>query len=285
MIISKSVITAAAPDEGRLPLQRIVDLDGVEKAALQILIEEILAAGIERICIVVRPDDRDAYAEATGEYAGNLTFVEQTKPRGYGDALFRAADFLGGEPFLHLVSDHLYISGESRRCAQQLVETARSTNAAISAVQPTHESMLPYYGTVGGRLVAGKTNLYEIEEVLEKPTPTEAEQRLIVPGLRAGQYLCLFGMHVLTPMVMEILERQLAEAEGGRIGLSPALNELAGRERYLAQVLCGVRHNIGIKYGTLFAQLALTLNGDDREEILARLVELLAGRQQGIAPR
>ncbi len=281
MNISKSVITAAGPDQRRLPLQRFVDLDGVEKAALQILIEEILAAGIDQICIVVRPDDRDAYAEAAGEYVGNLTFVTQEQPRGYGEALLRAADFVGNEPFLHLVSDHLYISSESRRCAQQLVETARSTSAAISAVQATRESMLPYYGTVGGRLVAGKTNLYEIEDVVEKPTPTEAEQRLIVPGLRAGQYLCLFGIHVLTPTVMEILERHVAEAGGVPVLLSPALNELAGRERYLAKVLRGARYNVGLKYGSLFAQLALTLNGDDRDEILTRLVELLAVRQQG----
>ena len=41
--------------------------------------------------------------------------------------------------------------------------------------------------------------------MIEKPTPTEAEQRLIVPGLRAGHYLCFFGMHVLTPAVMELL--------------------------------------------------------------------------------
>jgi UTP--glucose-1-phosphate uridylyltransferase len=285
MNVSKSVITAAGPDQRRLPLQRFVDLDGVEKSALQILVEEILAADIEQICIVVRPDDRDAYAEAAGEVAGNLAFVVQEEPRGYGDALLRAADFVGDEPFLHLVSDHLYISGESRRCAQQLVETARAAGAAISAVQPTRESMLPYYGTVGGRLVAGKTDLYEVEDVLEKPTPTEAEQRLIVPGLRASHYLCLFGMHVLTPTVMEILGRQVTAAGDERIVLSPALDELAGRERYLARVLCGARYNIGLKYGTLFAQLALTLAGDDREEILAELVELLARRHQGIAGR
>jgi len=49
--------------------------------------------------------------------------------------------------------------------------------------------MLPYYGTVGGKRIAGQTNLYEIEHVLEKPTPTDAEQQLVVPGLRAGRYL------------------------------------------------------------------------------------------------
>jgi UTP--glucose-1-phosphate uridylyltransferase len=53
-------------------------------------------------------------------------------------------------------------------------------------------------------------DFFEIAEVVEKPTPTEAEQRLIVPGLRAGHYLCFFGMHVLTPLVMELLAEDVA---------------------------------------------------------------------------
>lgn len=278
MQISKAVITAAGADQRRLPLQRFVDLDGVEKNALQIVIEEVLAAGVEQICLVVRPGDDAVYAEAAEHYAGMLRFVEQPVPRGYGEALYRAAEFVGDEPFVHLVSDHLYISGEKRRCAQQLVEVARSAAAAVSAVQPTRESMLPYYGAVGGRRVAGRTDLYEIEDVLEKPTPTEAEQRLIVPGLRASHYLCFFGMHVLTATVMEILDQHVTAADGAPVLLSPALDELAQRERYLAMVVNGSRYNIGVKYGTLLAQLALTLNGTDREEVLAKLVELLAGR-------
>jgi len=56
------------------------------------------------------------------------------------------------------------------------------------------------------RSEAGDRGLYEIEKVLEKPTPTLAEEELIVPGLRAGHYLCFFGMHVLTPTVFELLE-------------------------------------------------------------------------------
>ncbi len=130
---------------------------------------------------------------------GRLHFVEQTAALGYGHAVFCAREFAGGAPFLLLVGDHLYVSGGGKRAAQQLVEIARAENCAVSAVQATHESKLPYYGTVGGRLVAGRKGLYEVSEVVEKPTPTEAEQRLIVPGLRAGHYLCFFGMHVLTP--------------------------------------------------------------------------------------
>ena len=283
MQISRAVITAAGVDQQQLPLQRFVDLDGAEKSALQIVVEEVRAAGVEQICIVVRPGSEAAYAEAAREHAGMLQFVAQPTARGYGEALYRAADFVGDQPFVHLVSDHLSISRERRRCAQQLVEAALSAEAAVSAVQPTRESMLPYYGAVGGRRVAGRTDLYEVEVVLEKPTPTEAEQRLIVPGLRASHYLCFFGMHVLTATIMEILGTHVAAAHGAPVALSPALDELARRERYLALVINGARYNIGLKYGTLIAQLALTLSGEDREEILAKLVELLAGRYQGIA--
>ena len=66
---------------------------------------------------------------------------------------------------------------------------------------------------MGGRRVQGRQDLYTIEDVIEKPTPTEAEQRLLVPGLRAGHYLCFFGMHVLGPALMEILARHVAEGQ------------------------------------------------------------------------
>lgn len=279
MKLTKAVITAAGPKQNRLPLQRFVDLDGVEKTALQIIIEDVVAAGVKEIAVVIQPRDDAAYAEAAGEYAQMLTFVEQPQPRGYGEALYRAARFVGGEPFVHLVGDHLYISSESRRCTQQLVEVAKIEDCPVSAVQPTRENMLPYYGTVGGRRVEGRNDLYVIENVLEKPTPTEAEQRLLIPGLRAGQYLCLFGMHVLSPQVIEILGETVAQAGNSSTPLSPALRELASRERYLATELNGTRYNIGVKYGLLTAQLALALNGSEREEVLARLVELLATRR------
>jgi UTP--glucose-1-phosphate uridylyltransferase len=184
------------------------------------------------------------------------------------------------------VSDHLYISRLPRRCAEQLVEVAVAEQCSVSAVQPTRESMLPYYGAVGGSQVGGRTGLYQIERVLEKPTPTKAEQELAVPGLRAGHYLCLFGMHVFTPTVMELLARHVegdgAARHGQPLILSPALAELAKRERYLAFELEGTRFNIGMKYGMLVAQLALALHGSDREEILARMVELLAARYHGV---
>jgi UTP--glucose-1-phosphate uridylyltransferase len=208
-----------------------------------------------------------------------LRFVEQTTPRGYGHAVFSAREFVGREPFLLLVGDHLYVSGSAQRCAQQLVSVAAAENAAVSAVQATHESKLPYYGTVGGRLVPARKGLYEVAQVVEKPTPTEAEQKLIVPGLRAGHYLCFFGMHVLTPFVMELLGEEAARSENGSFHLTTALGKLANRERYLACELSGRRYDIGVKYGLLTAQLALALDGRDRDEVLSGMVELFARRE------
>jgi UTP--glucose-1-phosphate uridylyltransferase len=276
--IKKAIITAAGKSQRTLPLQTLVDRDGVTKAALRILIEEILAAGVEEICVVVSPGDQPAYTAAAGPVK-RLQFVEQTSPLGYGHAVLCAREFAGGEPFLLLVGDHLYLSGAQQRCAQQLAGIAAAENCAVSAVQPTHESKLPFYGAIGGRLVAGRKGLYEIAQVLEKPTPTEAEQKLIVPGLRAGHYLCFFGMHVLTRAVMDLLAEDLARGVPGGILLTTALAQLAKRERYLASELSGRRYDVGVKYGLLYAQLALALDGQDHTEVLSGLVELLARRE------
>jgi UTP--glucose-1-phosphate uridylyltransferase len=295
MKITKAVITSASRNQRGLPLQALVDRDGVQKSALQIILEEAAAAGAENVCVVVCPGDQAAYAAAAGARAEMLSFVEQRQPAGYGHALHCAREFTADDPFLHFVNDHLYVSSSNhggRRCAEQLVAVAAAQDCAVSAVQPTREHVLPYYGVVGGRRVPNAPNLYEVETVIEKPTPTEAEQRLIVPGLRAGHYLGFFGMHVLTPAVMEILgelirQSQSAAASGVRspVQLSPALATLASRERYLAAEVRGQRHNIGVKYGLLMAQMALALDGGDRDEVMAQLLELLATRERHPAPR
>ena len=280
MPIRKAVITAAARGQSTLPLQTLVDRDGTVKSALRIILEEATHSGVEEVCLVIRPGDQAAYAGAAGELASRLHFVEQPQPRGYGHALHCAKSFVGADPFLHLVSDHLYISRATTRCARQLLEIAETENCSVSGVQPTRESVLTHYGTVGGHRVPGRNRLYQIEQVIEKPTPTEAEQKLIVPGLRQGHYLCFFGVHVLTPAVMQLLEESVANHRGQEnIQLSPALAALAHKERYLALEVLGVRYNIGLKYGLLVAQLALALDGQDREEILTQLVELLASRE------
>jgi len=85
-------------------------------------------------------------------------------------------------------------------------------------------------------------------------------------------------MHVLTSTTLEILERLVAN-ENKPVSLAEALNELANRERYLACEIQGQRHNIGVKYGLLNTQLALSLSGVDRDRVLSDMVELLASQK------
>jgi UTP--glucose-1-phosphate uridylyltransferase len=267
--IKKAVITAAGPNQRTLPLQTVIDRDGVEKSILCILIEQALTANIEEVCVVVCPGDEQRYEQAAG-HAGSMRFVEQPTPAGYGNAIYCAREFVGSDPFLHMVGDHLYVN-PSRPSVQRLVELAAAESCCVSGVQRTRESLLPRFGTVAGQPVAGKPGVYRVDTVMEKPTPTEAEQRLMVPGMRAGQYLCFFGVHVLTPAVMSLLARHGT--------LSGALAELARHEQYLALEDDGRRYDLGARYGLLIAQLALAFQGQDRALVLSQLVELLADRE------
>ena len=131
------------------------------------------------------------------------------------------------------------------------------------------------------RVCCGTMGLLGAAESTDAPTSTRLSRYWRNPrppwrnrnsrclGSAPGHYLCLFGMHVLTPLVMELLgedvRQRSSSAEAGPLMLSPALDKLAKRERYLALELEGACYNIGIKYGLLIAQLALVLNGNDRE--------------------
>ena len=78
-------------------------------------------------------------------------------------------------------------------------------------------------------------------------------------------------------MVMELLAEEVARAGNrGNVQLTTALARLADSERYLAYEMRGRRFDIGARYGLLIAQLALALEGEDRDEVLSSLVELLA---------
>ena len=171
MEITKAVITAARSTQRSLPLQTIIDSDGVEKSVLRVLVEEVIDAGVEEICVIVYPGDEAAYAATVGEHAGRLQFVQQGEQLGYAHAVFCARDFVGSDAFLHLVGDHLYVRPDGGRCAASVVETARAHSCSVSAVQGTRETLLPYFGAVGGHRMAGQSGLYRVETVIEKPTP------------------------------------------------------------------------------------------------------------------
>ncbi len=314
MHVRKAVITAAgrgarqhpASDSVQKALLPLVDRDGITKPVIQIIAEEAIESGIEELCVVVAPGDEQVYrqyfaaqqetllsthggasgaaeqAKRLAELDRRLSFAPQERPEGYGHAVWCARQFVGHEPFLLMVSDHLYISSEQRRCSRQVLDLAAQTAGAVAAVQATREHLIHRYGTVAGKRLPGQANVFQIERIIEKPTPSLAEQHLHVPGLRVGHYLCFFGMHVLTPTIFDILDDHVSRdcRDRDEIQLTPALQELARREQYLAVQTNGHRHDIGVRFGALEAQVALALSGADRDEALARLMELVLHFEQ-----
>jgi UTP--glucose-1-phosphate uridylyltransferase len=279
VVVRKAVITAAAKSQRALPLQTLIDRDGNEKSLLRILIEQSLAAGVENIAIVVYPGDEHTYALSAGTYANSVVFIPQREPRGYGHAVHCAQAFTKDDPFLHIVGDHLYVSTDELPSALRMVQLAQRERCSVSGVRLTRESLLSRFGAVAGRRIPQQNNIYRIDTVIEKPTPTEAEQRLLVSGIRSGYYLCFSGIHILTPAVMEILGRKLAADAEARLTLVDALAVLARQEHYLAIEDAGRRYDLGAPYGLLIAQLALALNGRNRGEVLTQMLELFADRE------
>ncbi len=310
MQITKAVITAAgrgvrqypASDTVQKAMLPIVDRDGLTKPVLQIIAEEALDSGIEEICVVTAPGDEDYYRRHFEAFAATLRssfkgvewaeeqarrlaqleqrvrFCVQSSPEGYGHAVWCARDFAAGSPFLLLLGDHLYISRSTARCARQLLDLAAAEECAVSAVQATREHLIHHYGTLAGKRMHNRPDVWAIEEIIEKPTPTLAELRLQVPGLRAGHYLCFFGMHVLTPAIFDLLDDLVRRdvREAGQIQLTTALQTLATRAKYLALETLGTRHNIGVKFGVVEAQIALALAGVDRDRMLSLLIGSVA---------
>lgn len=308
MKIRKAVITAAARGERLYPvadtIQKamlpVVDIDGLHKPVIQIIAEEAFSSGIEEICVVCAPGDGERYtsaftslrdnllqsfqsndwarmeAEKIDHLLANTQFVAQTEALGYGHAVYCAREFVGNEPFLLLLGDYLYVSHlPEKRCAAQLLELASREGCSVSAANPTIEHQIGRYGTLTGKQVANQSGIYQIEKIIEKPSLSQAELELQTPGLRAGYYLCFFGMHVFTPAVFDLLAPEV-EKGGTNILLTPALQQLAQQEKYLALEMKGKRYDLSRRHGLLRAQVALGLAGEAHDETLTTLVESLA---------
>ena len=239
----KAVITAAGPGQRHILNQTLTTHDGNRHSMVEFLLH-LVSASVDQTAFVVPAGSSEAYQATVGETGSRAVFIEQSEPNGYAQAILAARDFVGDQPFLHLVGDHFYLADKQppSTLVESLIGTFQQHQCSVSAVQSTRESLLPYFGAVGGRAVAnaGDVKLFEVDRVIEKPTPTEAERELYAPGLRQGQYLCFFGMHVFTPGLMNIL------ADSGPFpNLSIALEMLFKQERYLAAILPGRRFDIG----------------------------------------
>jgi UTP--glucose-1-phosphate uridylyltransferase len=275
--LKKAIIPMGRPVHGDLPLQHVTTGDGGTSRVAALQIEELLQAGIAEVALITPPGDQRVFRELSAQFGAALVSVEQPEARGFGDAILRAEAWIAGEPFIVQVCDHVFITHAAASCTHQLMEVATREGCAVSAVQANAENQLPYFGVIGGTRVKATTRQYRVETIIEKPTPTVAEERCMIAGLRQGTYLALFGTHALTPQVFGMLrERERHLAAGEKLGLTEALALLAAKEKYLALEVEGQRIDLESPFGLLRAQLALALYGPRREEVMRLLLEEVA---------
>lgn len=309
MNVKKAVITAAARGERLYPVADtvqksmlpIIDVDGINKPMIQIIAEEAFMSGVEEVVVVCAPGDEERYRESFQAIYTNLlkahknsdwaqlqasniknlldrlSFTVQSEPLGYGHAVYQAKHFVGHEPFLLLLGDYLYISDiAGKGCAQQLIELASIENCSVSAVNPTIEHQIGKYGTLTGKAHLNYSGVYQIEKIIEKPSVSLAELELQTPGLRAGYYLCFFGMHVFTPALFDALGDAISHRINDQsVLLTPVLQRMAETDKYLALEMKGSRYDTSKRLGLLQAQIALGLSGCVRDEIQTVIIQTL----------
>ncbi len=287
--IRKAVITAAGRGTRHYPatnsvqkeLFPLVDRDRVTKPTIQIIAEEALSAGIESICIVTAKGGQEQFQrhfapipaadqpafrgkEAALRQSAHLadlgrriTYACQDSPEGFGHAVYCAREFVGDEPFLLMLGDHLYLSGEERSCAQQLADAFKACRATVTAVQRTPTEQLHLFGTIGGE-TTDTPGLYRAAALYEKPSADYAREHLRTPGLPEDTYLCLFGLYAFTPGIFDCLEELIANdiRERGEIQLMSAQAMLRAREPYFACEINGARYDMGVPEGYVETQIA-----------------------------
>ncbi len=310
--VSKAVITAAGMGTRHYPatatIQKemfpLVDRDGTTKPTIQIIVEEAVESGIDEVCIVASEENVEQFrrhfqglsseqtasfrgktwaleeAEKLAKLAERIRYVLQPTREGYGHAVYCAREFVGDDPFLLLLGDHVYLSATKKSCSRQILDVFNEHQCAVSGVQRTDEDLLHLFGTVAGRRMDGQADVYELTEIKEKPTLEYAEEHLRTAGLPRGQYLCFFGLQVLPPGIFDKIEYHIRQdiRERGEIQLTNAQEMLRAGERYLAVEVNGQRYDMGVPFGYIQTQLALALNSPARRNVLSALPHLLTIR-------
>jgi UTP--glucose-1-phosphate uridylyltransferase len=209
-----------------------------------------------------------------------MHYVIQQTQEGYGHAVYCAREFVGEEPFLLLLGDHVLISAGGTPCSRQAIDVYCEHEVPVTGVQRTPSNQLHLFGTLAGTRLPGARPIYEVTAIKEKPTVEYAEEHLRVEGVPRDQYLCFFGVSVFPPVLFDALEYHIRNnlRESGEIQLTSSLELLRRQSRYLATEIEGGRYDMGVPQGFVQTQLALALHSPARRQVLAALPHLVDGR-------
>jgi UTP--glucose-1-phosphate uridylyltransferase len=269
MKVRKAVIVAAGMGTRMLPASKVIPkeiLPVVDKPAIQMVVEEAIASGIEEIVVIISPGrttvvdyfdpapELERHLEERGKHdvlamvrstnnPVRFTTAEQKEPLGLGHAVLQAREAVGDEPFAVILPDDIFDS--KRPCLRQLLDVAESEDTPVVALLRVARSEIPKYGIVVAKPV--RPRLYELSGMVEKP-----------PAEKAPSDLAIMGRYVLTPDIFALLADGKPGA-GGEIQLTDALLELAKRRRLYGYEFEGMRYDLGDKAGFIAAQVGFGL--------------------------
>lgn len=267
--VRKAVIPAAGLGTRVLPATKAMPkemLPIVDKPAIQYIVEEAAAAGIEEILIITNRgkgllEDHFDYAPELEEHllaAGktkvleqireipklaNICYVRQKETKGLGHAIGCAKQFVGDEPFAVLYGDDVII-GEEPACAQ-LIRAYEEFGKGVVGVKEVSPADIVKYSSL--KVESLHDNYFKCTDMIEKPQP----------GQEFSLYSIL-GRCVLPPEIFDILEHTKPGA-GGEIQLTDAMAELARRDGVVAVDFTGNRYDMGNKLGIMKAAIEIGL--------------------------
>ena len=249
--------------------------DGMVRPVILILLEELVKSGVEEICLVLgSKEERQLYedffdrplsdehlrklnAEAQ-EYENRildigkrLRYVYQYEKRGFGHAVYQAADFAANEPVLLLLGDTLYRSSTNKPCALQMIEEYERYNQLMVSIHPIPLAVVSHYGILSGVWEDKERTVLNVSVMHEKPKASYAEEFL---GVRNGEgqkeYYSVFGQYILTPDVFAQLASDIAAAdEAGdttkEIELTAALEAVRQKSGMIGVRLNGTMYDMG----------------------------------------
>ena len=290
--IRKAVIPAAGLGTRVLPATKAQPKEMlviVDKPALQYLVEELLAAGIEEILIITGRNkgsienhfDYSYELERTLEENGkkdllkvvnhisemsNIYYVRQKKPLGLGHAISCAEAFVGDEPFVVLLGDDIIYTDKEKGqlpVTKQLVEKYKELQGGtILGVQEVPHKNVSKYGIIKPlKKIDEKT--VAVEDFIEKPSVDETPSNLAA-----------LGRYVLEPEIFSYL-KNTKPGKGGEIQLTDAILAMKNNgEKLYAYNFDGLRYDTGDKFGMFVANVEFGLR---HEELKDRVKEYLKG--------
>jgi UTP--glucose-1-phosphate uridylyltransferase len=278
MKVRKAVVVAAGLGTRMLPASKVIPkeiLPVVDRPAIQVVVEEATAAGIEEIVIVVAPGrsllldhfepaaELERHLEERGKYdllamvratnpSVRITPAIQEEPLGLGHAVLQAREAVGNEPFAVILPDDIFDS--ERPCLSQLMDVAEARESPVVALMRVSREDTSKYGIVEAT-VAGQ-RLYRLHGMIEKPDPAEAPSDMAI-----------VGRYVLTPDVFALLAEG-KRGTGGEVQLTDALLGLSRKRALYGYEVEGTRYDLGDRFGFLAAQIGFGLK---RPELADRL--------------